>query len=59
MKCPLCGFEFTETSNACKKCPIAKSCSLVRCPNCGYEMPPDSQTLKALKNMWRAALWKN
>lgn len=52
MKCPLCGFEFNETSNTCKGCPLAKSCGLVRCPNCGYEMPPEPKTLNALKNMW-------
>ncbi|WP_084593963.1 hypothetical protein [Palaeococcus ferrophilus] len=53
MKCPLCGFEFTEGSKACKGCPLAGSCSLVKCPNCGYEMVPEPRTLNSLKNTWR------
>ncbi len=54
MKCPLCGFEFNENdaSKACRGCPLAKACSLVKCPNCGYEFPSEPRTLNAMKNMW-------
>ncbi len=50
MKCALCGFEFEEKNNqACKGCPIAGACHMIKCPNCGYEMPAETGLIKALK----------
>jgi rubredoxin len=54
MKCPLCGYQFQEESGkvACKGCPLAGSCHMVRCPNCGYDTPVEPKLVKAFK-AWR------
>ena len=54
MKCPLCGFEFTEEEGkgACGGCPLAHGCSMRRCPSCGYEVPAEPAWLKRLQ-AWR------
>ena len=54
MKCSLCGYQFDEESSeaACKGCPLAGACHMVRCPNCGYEMPVEPKLVKAFK-AWR------
>ncbi len=51
MKCSLCGYQFREKDGgiACKGCPMAGKCHMLRCPNCGYDMPVESKLLKALK----------
>ncbi|MBI4294784.1 MAG: hypothetical protein HY669_01290 [Chloroflexi bacterium] len=50
MKCPLCGLEYSETEAvACRGCPLARSCALVRCPNCGYEVPAEPGLVKAIR----------
>ncbi len=48
VKCPLCGYEFKETSTACKGCIFFRRCNLVKCPNCGYEFPLTSSILRKL-----------
>ena len=50
MKCSLCGYEFKENDAeaACKGCPMAKRCKLLKCPNCGFEMPIEPEWLKNL-----------
>lgn len=54
MKCPLCGYQFREEDSkaACKECPLAGACHLVRCPTCGYDMPLEPRLIKSLK-AWR------
>ncbi|MFQ6122213.1 MAG: hypothetical protein ACE5LA_04045 [Dehalococcoidales bacterium] len=54
MKCPLCGYQFQEENGeaACKGCPLAGACHMVRCPNCGYDMPVEPQSVKTFK-AWR------
>ncbi len=54
MKCSLCGYEFREEEGeaACKGCPLAGACHMVRCPHCGYDMPVEPRLIKALK-AWR------
>lgn len=49
--CPLCGKTYDEknTGSACKGCPMAKGCTLIRCPNCGYETPPEPVWIGKLK----------
>lgn len=59
MKCPLCGLEFKENDGqaACKSCPLATSCSLIKCPNCGYEVPRESDFIKSLKR-WKEKVYE-
>lgn len=54
MKCPLCGDQFREEDGkaACKGCPLAGACHMVRCPNCGYDMPAEPKLVKVFK-AWR------
>lgn len=54
MKCPLCGYEFTEEQarTACSSCPLSQGCNMVCCPNCGYEIPVEPGWLKRIK-AWR------
>lgn len=54
MKCPFCGLEFKEKEgvSACRGCPLAKSCLLLRCPRCGYEVPLEAKLVKSFKK-WR------
>jgi Fe2+ transport system protein FeoA len=39
--CPLCGCRFPEAAGktACRGCPLAFGCRLIKCPNCGYDLP--------------------
>ena len=55
MKCPLCGYQFREENGkaACKGCPLAGACHMVRCPNCGYDVPTEPKLIKVLK-AWRS-----
>jgi len=50
VKCTLCGYEFNEkdAERACKGCPVAKGCALLKCPNCGFEMAAEPRWLKNL-----------
>ena len=59
MKCPLCGLEFKEEDGqaACKGCPMARSCELIKCPNCGYEIPKESALIKKLKR-WKERIYE-
>ncbi len=59
MKCMLCGLEFKEEEGqaACKGCPIARSCSLIKCPNCGYEISKESDLIKSLKR-WKEKIYE-
>ena len=59
MKCPLCGLEFKEEDGqtACKGCPMARSCELIKCPNCGYEIPKESGIIKKLKR-WKERIYE-
>ena len=54
MKCPLCGFKFQEEDGrvACRGCPLAGGCHMLKCPNCGYDVPIEPRLIKALK-AWR------
>jgi rubredoxin len=54
MKCPFCGYEFREEDGkgACKGCPLAGACHMVKCPNCGYDVPMEPKVVKAFK-AWR------
>ena len=53
MKCSLCGYEFDKkiTEGACKGCPMASFCRLLKCPKCGYEVPAEAGVVKALKSL--------
>jgi hypothetical protein len=50
MKCSFCGHDYNEDQSvcACKGCPVAKGCGLMKCPNCGYETPAEPKWLKSL-----------
>lgn len=39
--CPLCGCRFPDAAGktACRGCPLAFGCRLIKCPNCGYDLP--------------------
>lgn len=60
MICPLCGFQFDETSLSCQAvCPLAavQGCSLVCCPNCGYQMVDERKSglAQLLRRIWKTA----
>jgi len=50
MRCALCGYllRSAERAVACKRCPIARGCRLIRCPACGYEWPEESPLIRWL-----------
>lgn len=52
-RCGYCGYKFSETEAvpACRGCPLAGGCRLVRCPRCGYEMPPEPKLLTWLRRL--------
>ena len=51
MQCPLCGvrFERWEQQGACRPCPLARGCRLIRCPRCGYEWADESALVNWVK----------
>ncbi len=53
MRCPLCGYEFDwkEAEQACRSCPLASHCGLVRCPRCGYEMLPEAKLIGWMRRL--------
>ncbi len=53
--CPLCGWQFTGTEG-CASCPMGQGCAMVKCPNCRYEFVERSQTVDAVKAIWRGIL---
>jgi len=59
MNCPLCGFEFDETSLQCHTaCAMSASCAMVCCPQCGYQMVDERRSVAAgwLRRLfWRQA----
>lgn len=56
MKCPMCGYEFTEPDkNQCTGCGRLHSCNMQRCPNCGYEIVPEAKLIKKLRGLFK---WK-
>lgn len=59
MKCQLCGLEFREEDGqaACKGCPMARECDLIKCPNCGYEVLKESDFIKKLKR-WKEKMYE-
>jgi hypothetical protein len=52
MKCTVCGWEFDEKAaeHACRGCPVARNCHLVRCPNCGLETPVEPKWAERLRS---------
>ncbi|MFP4654529.1 MAG: hypothetical protein ACLFMM_02450 [Methanohalobium sp.] len=56
MKCPMCGYEFTEPDNAqCTGCGRLHSCNMQRCPNCDYEIVTEAKLIKKLRGLFK---WK-
>ncbi len=57
MRCSFCGHDFDpdEAESACKSCPMARGCHLVRCPHCGYEMPPEARLVKWIRKLRQRA----
>ncbi|WP_456474406.1 hypothetical protein [Candidatus Pyrohabitans sp.] len=54
MRCPLCGYEFEEASEACAACPMhSRDCSMKCCPRCGYHIVGESKILRLIKRIWR------
>jgi predicted Zn-ribbon and HTH transcriptional regulator len=58
LKCPLCGYEFTEEEmeeERCRSCPLGKGCEILCCPNCGYRFMEESKILNTIKRIfeWR------
>lgn len=55
IKCGFCGLEFdpAQAAAACRSCPLARGCGLVRCPRCGYEMPPEARLVTWLRKLGR------
>lgn len=53
-RCPLCGCRFAEgdAAVACRACPLAHGCHMIRCPNCGYEIPI-APSLHSVKAWWK------
>jgi hypothetical protein len=53
VKCGFCGYDFdpAQVQTACKGCPLAKECHLVRCPRCGYEMPPEAKLVRWVRRL--------
>ncbi len=47
--CPLCGCRFPEAAGktACRGCPLAFGCGLIKCPNCGYDLPRQGSSAQA------------
>ena len=51
MKCPLCGFDFTEPDKSqCTGCGKFHTCNMERCPNCGYEIVQETKLIKYLRD---------
>ncbi len=55
MRCGFCGHEFdqAEAQVACRACPLAGGCHLLRCPRCGYENPPEAKLVAWLRRLRR------
>ena len=53
MKCGFCGHDFDPQAAepACRSCPLARGCQLVRCPRCGYEMPPEAKLVRWVRKL--------
>ncbi len=47
--CPVCGYEFLPTNQACESCPLHQGCTLTCCPSCGNTtVDPNQSKLAAL-----------
>jgi len=55
MKCALCGRSFKESEvlRACRGCPLARGCRLIRCPYCGYENMPETMSASSVSRFLR------
>lgn len=53
MRCGFCGYEFdeVEAEMACRSCPLAPHCGLLRCPRCGYEMLPEARLVAWVRRL--------
>lgn len=57
MKCEMCGNVFAreQAASACKGCPLARGCNLVRCPRCGYETVAETRLGALIRRLRKLA----
>jgi hypothetical protein len=52
MRCPLCGYRFSESELECHTaCPFGERCRVACCPRCGYQIVRDSKTVQWIKKI--------